>query len=122
MSVIHLQGYGVSLTYADARRLADTVFALADFCRRRGQRVNPGIMKLAGEIVSICGNPEPPPQADEETVVHEQIDVNGAAKILGCSTRNVRTLAGKQRLPGWKQQGKWWFNRDDVETFRDYRH
>lgn len=120
--ITNLPGHGVAIPYADARRLAETVFALADFCRRRGQRVNPGIMKLAGEIVSICGNPEPPPHVDEETVEHEQIDVSAAAEILGCSTRNVRTLADRKRLPGWKQQGKWWFNRDDVETFRDYRH
>lgn len=111
----------VILAAADARTIADTIFAAADLAGRHGQRLNPRILTLAAALHSATGTTEPAPMPADEYLDHEQIDSTTAAEILGCSDRNVRALAARGRLPGVKNGGKWWFNRDDVEVFVNHR-
>lgn len=111
----------IVLDMNDARALADVAFAAADLAASRGARINPRALRLAEQIRSASGITEHPDIGKSHPYEYERIDAATAADILGCSTRNVRALATRGRLPGNKQGKQWWFNRDDVEVFRDFR-
>lgn len=104
-----------------ARSLSRAVFSSADFAARHGARIDPTVLQLAAEISSATGETARPPLLLDEAIQHELIDANTAAKMLGCSPRNVRDLASRDRIPGNKVAGRWQFTRDDIEVFRDWR-
>lgn len=122
MKPVPIPGPSVVIAASDAHELAVTVFAAADLAARHGARISPRVLSLATDLVSSAGTTEPAYVEIEDHVEHEQIDTATAAALLGCTDRNVRALAAKKHLPGVKNGGQWRFNRDDVETFRDYRH
>lgn len=111
----------IVLDMADARALADVAFAAADLAATRGARISPRALQLAEQIRSVSGTTEQTELHQPHPYEYERIDATTAADILGCSPRNVRALAARGRLPGDKQGKQWWFNRDDVEVFRDFR-
>ena len=111
----------IVLDVTDARALADVAFAAADLAATRGVRINPRALQLAEQIRSVSGITEQAELCEPHPYEYERIDATTAAGILGCSARNVRALAKRGRLPGDKQGKQWWFNRDDVEVFRDFR-
>lgn len=113
---------GIVLGLKDAQFLAEVVlWAQENIARRSGQNINARTLKIAADIYSINGIREPHVDTIDECVEYEQIDAKEAANLLGCSTRNVRSLAARGRLPGRKRSGSWYFNRDDVEVFQQYR-
>ncbi|MDK8800412.1 helix-turn-helix domain-containing protein [Corynebacterium coyleae] len=112
----------VILDATDAQSLARTIFAAADLATRHGARIDPRVLNLATDLISATGQTEPVYVEAEEHIEHEQIDTTTAAAMLGCTGRNVRALAAQKRLPGTKNGGQWWFNRNDVEAFRDFKH
>lgn len=122
MKPVSIPGPSVVIAASDAHELAVAVFAAADLAARHGARISPRVLSLATDLVSSVGTTEPAYVEIEDHVEHEQIDTATAAALLGCTDRNVRALAAKKHLPGVKNGGQWRFNRDDVETFRDYRH
>lgn len=121
MKPISLTATGVIIATEDARALARVVFGAADLANRHGMVLPAHILALASDLHSAAGTTERPAPAIENTVEYEQIDTTAAADILGCSPRNVRALAARDRLPGVKNGGHWWFNREDVEVLRDFR-
>lgn len=104
-----------------ALALCHAIYKAQDMAHRHGARMNPAILTLAAEISSAAGQAEIAPQLISEPIERELIDANTAASILNCSTRNIRDLANRGRLPGEKIAGRWQFTRDDVEVFRDWR-
>nr|WP_269150732.1 helix-turn-helix domain-containing protein [Corynebacterium parakroppenstedtii] len=76
---------------------------------------------MAAQIHSATGHPEPARTSFEDNAEYEQVTTARAAEILGCTERNVRRLAEHRRLPGVKNGKSWYFNRDDVEVYRDYK-
>lgn len=119
--VTPLPAGGVILSMADAKDLAATILAAQDLAARHGARLKSNVLIIAAELTSADGETEQPALPTAETVEYEQIDADTAAELLGCSPRNVRDLAARGRLPGVKRGGRWWFNRDDLQVFRDYR-
>ncbi|MHA2789676.1 helix-turn-helix domain-containing protein [Corynebacterium sp. S7] len=111
----------VILTQQDAAGMAEIVLASADMAARQGMRVNPRLLQLAAQIKSANGTTEQPAETPEYTIQYEQIDTTEAANILGCSDRYARKLADTGRIPGTRNGGRWFFNREDVETYRDFR-
>ncbi|OFQ35886.1 hypothetical protein HMPREF2943_10500 [Corynebacterium sp. HMSC072D12] len=116
-----ISGDFMILGYSDARRLSTAVLAAADLAQRHGANLNPKILHLAAQIHSATGHSEPVRPTFEDTAEYEQITTASAAEILGCSERNVRRLAQRGRLPGVRNGKPWYFNREDVEAYRDYR-
>lgn len=112
---------GVILNRDDAVALGRAIIAAQDIAGRHGARLQSNVLVLAAELTSIDGDTEPAPPATTDHVEYEQIDTTTAANILGCSPRNVRDLADRDRLPGVKRGRSWWFNRDDVLVYRDFR-
>lgn len=51
----------------------------------------------------------PPTLADEMTT-------SAAAQLLGCTARNVRSLATRKTLRGRRMAGRWFFERAEVEA------
>lgn len=119
--MIHLPAGGVVISMKDAADIAHTLLAAQDLATRHGASLKSSVLVLAAELSTAQGTTEPRHHPIEHTVDYEQIDADTAAELLGCSPRNVRDLAARGRLPGIKRGGRWWFNRDDVIIYRDYR-
>lgn len=120
--VISLPRGGVVLDVASARAICSALLSANDMANRQGGRLNFELMTLVAQIRSAIGETEPAPRGLDEHVEYELIDAQQAAGILGCSPRNVRSLAAKGRLPGAKPGGRWQFNREDIEVYRDYKN
>ena len=119
--MIRLAENSVILNDAEAQALAKAVMVAHQFMRSHGAGMNSTVLVLAANIASTSGNPDSDQGDAEQYVEHEQIDTPEAARILGCSTRNVRYLAGAGRLPGHQVAGRWHFHREDVLVFRDFQ-
>lgn len=119
--MIRLPEGAVILDDAEAHQLAHAVMTAHQFMRSHGAGMNSSVLVLAANIATTSGNPDNPNDDTEQYVEHEQIDTPEAARILGCSARNVRYLAGAGRLPGHQVAGRWHFHREDVLVFRDYQ-
>lgn len=111
---------GVVLSTAEASLLVSVTMQAQNLAARHGIRLHPDVLQLVAQIRSAPGTTEHDhaPTPDTE---YEQVNATEAATILRCSPRYVRQLATRGRLPGVKNGGAWWFNRDDVETYRDWR-
>jgi excisionase family DNA binding protein len=118
--MIRLPEGAVILDDAEAHQLAHAVMTAHQFMRSHGAGMNSSVLVLAANIATTSGNPDNPDDDTEQHVEHEQIDTAEAAKLLGCSPRNVRYLADRGRIPGHRVAGRWTFHRDDVLVFRDY--
>lgn len=116
---VSLSGDVLIITHNDAHLLSRAVLSAADLAHRHGANLNPKVLRLAAQIHSVTGHSEPARTSFEDNVEYEQITTTQAAEILGCSDRNVRSLAQRERLPGVKKGKPWFFNRDDVEVYRD---
>lgn len=117
---VSLSGDYIVIPHGDARSLAKVVFAAAELAARHGARIDSRVLHLAEQINSASGISEQARLTAEHPYQYERIDAATAADILGCSPRNVRALATRGRLPGDKPGKQWWFNRDDVEVYRDF--
>ena len=114
----------VLLSARDARALAGTVIQ-ADLVVPGG--VHAPILKLAYNV--LAGLPSVPaePEVDPPSVTHDEVrgakfvGTAVAARILGITARRVCQLAEEGQLPGAKPAGRWQFNLEDIEVFRDYR-
>ena len=116
---LSLSGDVLIITRRDAHLLSRAILSAADLAHRHGANLNPKVLHLAARIHSVTGHSEPARTSFEDNVEYEQITTTQAAEILGCSDRNVRSLAQRDRLPGVKKGKPWFFNRDDVEVYRD---
>lgn len=112
---------GILLEPQECELVAKAIFTLQDLGNRHGARLDNSLLNLAGRMRSVEGHTEPAPTTEVQAVLHERIDTAEAGKILGCSTRNVRRLAARGRIPGEKQGGSWFFNRDDIEVLQQYQ-
>lgn len=116
-----LPAESVVISVDDANELARIVRGVAHFARSHGATIDSKALALVEEISSATGATEHGAAAESEPVQREHIDVTTAARILGCTTRNVRDLASRNRLPGVKPAGRWLFYREDVEVFKNWR-
>lgn len=110
---------GIVLTTTEADLLVTATLQAQALAAHHGARLNPDVLALVSQIRSAPGTTEPTDQPTPDTE-YEQVSSATAAKILGCTPRYVTQLASRGRLPGVKNAGVWWFNRDDVETYRDW--
>ncbi|OFK67463.1 helix-turn-helix domain-containing protein [Corynebacterium sp. HMSC074A09] len=120
--VLSLPRGGIVIDAESARAICSALLSVNDRLNRHGGRLNFELMTLVAQIRSAIGETEPAPRGFNEHVEYELIDAQQAASILGCSPRNVRSLAAKGRLPGAKPGGRWQFNREDIEVYRDYKN
>lgn len=118
---VYLPAGHVLLNAADARTIARAIFKAQEELGKRGAAFNPRVLKLAACVSSITGRTEEGAQPQAETVRHEVIDAPEAARILGCTTRNVTELLARKRIPGRKVAGRWQTTREDVEVYRDWK-
>lgn len=118
---LSLSGDLLIITHSDAHLLSRAILSAADLAHRHGATINPRVLRLAAQIHSATGHPEPARTSFEDNAEYEQVTTARAAEILGCTERNVRRLAERRRLPGVKNGKSWYFNRDDVEVYRDYK-
>ena len=120
-SIISFAGGVVIMRPETAQNLAQAVVASREAMARQGKQLNPRVLNSAIEILSARGTTEPAQPAIEHTHEYEHINTHEAAAILGCSPRHMRKLATDERIPGFKRNGSWYFTRDDVETYQQYR-
>lgn len=118
---VSLSGDVLIINHNDAHLLSRAVLSAADLAHRYGAIIDPKVLRLAAQIHSVTGHSEPARISFEDNVEYEQVTTARAAEILGCTERNVRRLAERRRLPGVKNGKSWFFNRDDVEVYRDYK-
>lgn len=111
---------GIYLTLDEARAITKAILAANTLANQRGGRLPSMTLKLTADIISATGNTENHHPAPTETIEYERIDTAEAARILGCTNRNVRNLADRHRIPGHKVSGRWQFNRHDIEVYRDF--
>lgn len=112
---------GVVIDASTALKLCDALLSVNDYANRHGAMLNSELLTLTAEITSAVGSSEEAPPALDEAFEYELIDAKTAAELLGCTERNIRDLANRHRIPGRKVAGRWQFNREDVEVYRDYR-
>lgn len=67
------------------------------------------------------GNAELPRPAPCAPSRHDSLDAQAVAQRLGCSTRNVRYLALRGRLPGQRVGDRWIFDPEDVAEYAGRR-
>lgn len=119
--MMHIPGHVLALTAAEAHDVATVIFAHSQVVAKNGQRIHPRVLQLAADLASASGTTELPVEPLGETVSYEHINSAEAADLLGYTDRYVRNLAKQGRLPGVKRGNSWFFPREEVETFRDYR-
>lgn len=120
--VMALPRGGVVLDAESAHMICSALLSANDFANRHGGRLNYDLLTLVAQINSAIGTSEPAQNSFHDHVEYELIDASQAAELLGCTTRNIRSLAAKGRVPGTKSGGRWQFNREDIEVYRDYKN
>ena len=116
MSVVRLPGGDVVLTPGQAARLVAALAACQKLARGHGARLPVDVRRLATDLAAAAGTTEPTAGHDDDGVVHDLIDTATAARILGCTPRNVRSLVARGRLTGHYRAGRVLCHRDEVEA------
>lgn len=119
MQIVRQDCYILSKQEADliARTLVEANRAVS----RVGARLPPAALDFA-RLVFDTEKAKALEAEANETLEYEEISAAEAADIMGCTDTNVRTLARAGRLHGHQRQnGRWTFNRYDVENFANHR-
>ncbi|AUM17200.1 MULTISPECIES: helix-turn-helix domain-containing protein [Rhodococcus] len=102
---------GLLLDTADARFLAACLEQLLRLLAERRLQPTPRVRALARLLTSATdsgrGTPEPAPADDLSVSSHELVDTVTAARILGCTPENVRSLCRRGRLDAQQAGGRW---------------
>ncbi|KGF15163.1 helix-turn-helix domain-containing protein [Corynebacterium freneyi] len=115
----------VVLSPYEARTLAKTVLR---YDRTVPGGLRPHVRKLADTV--LAGLPSLPAEPEMASPLRTHHEVRGAdvvttgeaARILDVTPRRVTQLAKEEKLPGNKPNGRWFFLRDDIEAYRDFRN
>lgn len=113
---------GVMLSVRDAKDLADAISHLGALAAERGSRLTARMVDLRTQLltaISDGGTDDDArtsvPQGDWMPLsAHDLLDTATAARLLGCTTGNVRDLARRGTLPAHRTGGRWLLEADAV--------
>lgn len=130
-----LDGPVVITTARVAAAIAPTVEALAREARRNGQRLDDEVATWLSEIRRVAHeharrrlaprSADVPSVAPERSApapspVRDRLTTAEAARVLGCSERNVRALLHRDGLQGTKdERGRWWVDPGSIDDRRN---
>lgn len=119
----------VTLGPAEVRYLAEALTEVERVMRRRGMELIAPVRDLKAQLESAgryADNPSNGTSASENSsgtslLTHELLTARDAADILGCGLDNLRALARRGTLIGYKNGGRWFYDATSVRQRAAHR-